>query len=101
MTELDIHDDAWVARIRAEHERLGSDCPCHNPLAWPTSVQEAQRGASTPKAAIGPTPEVHDPTGRLCALAGRYASGYKVDDYCRPCYDLILADRILAERGWR
>lgn len=24
------HGDAWAARIRAEHERLGADCPCGN-----------------------------------------------------------------------
>lgn len=24
------HGDAWLARIRAEHERLGADCPCGN-----------------------------------------------------------------------
>lgn len=25
-----IHGDLWRARIRAEHERLGPRCPCHN-----------------------------------------------------------------------
>ena len=24
------HGDVWVARIRAQHEALGADCPCGN-----------------------------------------------------------------------
>jgi len=28
--ESDVHGDAWFARIRAEHERLGTECPCGN-----------------------------------------------------------------------
>lgn len=26
----EAHGDQWVARIRAKHERLGTDCPCGN-----------------------------------------------------------------------
>jgi hypothetical protein len=36
-------------------------------------------------------PDVHDPSGRECALAGRKAAGHAVDTYCRPCYRDILA----------
>ena len=86
MYETDVHGDAWGARLRAEHERLGADCPCGNSPAGRTEGQGAQGGPETPEPAIGPTPEVHDTSGRLCALAGRFAAGHDVDDYCRPCY---------------
>lgn len=28
--ESDTHGDLWFTRIKAEHDRLGEDCPCGN-----------------------------------------------------------------------
>jgi hypothetical protein len=35
----------------------------------------------------------HDPSGRLCALAGRMAAGHVVTDYCEACYADILREQ--------
>jgi hypothetical protein len=36
----DVHGDAWAARIRADHERLGPKCPCGNAEHEPCSQCE-------------------------------------------------------------
>jgi hypothetical protein len=42
----------------------------------------------------------HDPSGRLCALAGRRFAGHDTDDYCRLCYaDLLRTTRCSAFAG--
>lgn len=37
--------------------------------------------------------ELHDPTGRQCALAGRAADDDTVTDYCHACFAAIMHER--------
>jgi len=67
MTTADIHGDAWVARLRAEHGRLGARCPCSHPCK---ACDAGHRPATLPNHPDG-RPCMGATCGTACPAAAR------------------------------